>query len=116
MKALNALLVVITLFFFGCIEEVDTTDYIKDVVVTPTTVRADGTTEIEIKAILNPELDKRSVQFNADKGVFQNSDKPNTIVITAEKMEDTLVAVARLKAPSAIGTIMISVQPDITDL
>ncbi len=116
MKILYTLLSVVTLFFFGCTKEVDVTEYIKDVVVTPTTVRADGTTIIEIKVVLNPYLDKRAIQFNADKGAFQNSDKPNTITVTAEKVSDTLVAVARLRAPSTTGTITISVQPDITDL
>lgn len=116
MKLLYFLLSAITLFFFGCTEEVETSGYIEDVVVTPTTVAADGTTIIEIKAFLNPDLDKRTVQFNVDKGVFQNSDKPNTITVTAEKLKDTLVAVARLKAPSITGMITISVQPDIKDL
>lgn len=116
MKPLYSLICVIILFLFGCTEEMSTSAYIREVLVTPNTVRADGTTIIEIKAVLNPDLDKRAVQFNADNGIFQNSDKPNIITVTAEKLNDTLVAVARLKAPYTPGTITISVQPDITDL
>ncbi len=116
MKTLYSLLSIASLFLFGCTIDVDTTDYIQDVVVSPSSVKADGTTIIEIRTILNPDLDKRVVQINADKGVFQNSDKPNAITVTAEKVNDTLVAIARLKAPSSIGTITITVQPDIADL
>lgn len=110
------LLVFACIISFSCKKDVTAKDYIKDVIITPTNVKADGATIIVIKAILNNDLDKRSVQFESDKGIFQDSDKPNMIKITAEKVKDTLVAVARLKVPATPGQITISVQPDITDL
>lgn len=108
-------ILLLCMIVLGCKKTIETHDIIRDVQVNSTDIMADGSTVVTITAILNEDLNKRSIMFETDNGSFVDSPAGNSINVTATKLNDVLTAVAKLKAPSSSGTINIRVQPNILD-
>ena len=116
---MRVLLLCISFIMFcliGCRKEIKTIDII-ELNVDPIEIIGDNSSVATITATLNPDADddKRTVIFNATNGSFIDGEG-TTISKTAEKFNDSLIAIAKLTAPLVEGVITISAEVDIKDL
>jgi hypothetical protein len=106
---------ILLLYISSCTDKVNTLDMIEKVNPTVTQFEADGQSIVYLSAILNNDLDQRSVLFKVNSGSFPDNSGADSIIVTAEKLSGQLTAVAKYMVPASPGDIDVKVQMQIPD-
>lgn len=98
-------------------DELTIEDLIQKLEVSSLTVPADGSSLITVSAYLNPDIDtnKRTVAFTTSAGNYEGG-KDGKINKTAEFIDNQLVAVVQLKAPTSPTTVTIKAEMAYTEI
>jgi hypothetical protein len=104
----------ICLVFFACKKvSIGTEEVINSLVLSPTTVQADGSSVIDVavKINSNAEASKRKVVLETSSGSF-TANNQKTITVDALYENSELVARTTIKAPNSPGNLVVTARPE----
>jgi hypothetical protein len=106
---IKKILIILLFVACGCQKDLQTTEIVSELTVTPGNIDADGTSTITVSARINDKAanDKRNVVFTKTSGTWVGA-KGDTLIMPAVYGDKQIVAKAILIAPSKPGLITVT--------